>query len=291
MISSMTGYGKAAVQEGSLSVNVEIKSLNSRFLDLSLKVPKILADKELEIRNIVKDRIKRGKVIVNIYVEKVGDENKVAEIDESNLNALLNVLKELRIKSGVNSEITLDHLLAFQGLIFSEQVEDNTTEFNLASRVLEDAIKNLVEMRRQEGVALVKDLRERLDVISNCVLEIEKIHRTEIEAYFDKLKSRAKDLLKDLDQYDDRLKMELALLAEKNDVTEECIRLKSHIQQFSDTLDNGAEVGRRMNFIIQEMNREANTINSKSISSNVTNIGITIKEELERIREQIQNIE
>lgn len=291
MISSMTGYGKAALQKGNISVIVEIKSLNSRFLDLSLKTPKILADKELEIRNIIKDRIKRGKVIVNIYVEKTGLENKVAEIDESNLKSLISVLNELKAKSGINSEISLDNLLLFQTLIFSDQIEDNTEEFNLAATVLEEAIINLVEMRRQEGIALVKDLRSRLNTISESVVEIEKIHRTEIETYFDKLKVRASDLLKDLDQYDDRLKMELALLAEKNDVTEECIRLKSHIEQFNDTLNNGADVGRRMNFIIQEMNREANTINSKSISSNVTNIGITIKEELEKIREQIQNIE
>ena len=287
----MTGYGKAAVQQGSLSVSVEIKSLNSRFLDLSLKTPKILADKELEFRNLIKGRIKRGKVLVNIYTEKVGTDTKVAEIDENNLKSLLGVLNDLRGKAGIESGISLDNLLAFQNLIFTDQIEDNTEEFNLAVKVLEDAIENLVDMRRQEGEALVKDLRERVDVISNCVAEIENIHRAGIEGYFDKLKTRAKDLIKDLDEYDDRLKMELALLAEKNDVTEECIRLKSHIEQFNNTLNDGDEVGRRMNFIIQEMNREANTINSKSIATDVTNIGITIKEELEKIREQIQNIE
>ncbi len=287
----MTGYGKAAIQKGSLSVSVEIKSLNSRFLDLSLRTPKILADKELEFRNLIKERIKRGKVLVNIYTEKVGADTKVAEIDENNLNSLLVVLNDLRKKADIEAGISLDNLLLFQNLIFSDQIEDNTEEFSLSAQVLGDAIDNLVEMRKQEGEALIKDLRERVDVISNCVEKIEKIHRSEIEGYFDKLKTRAKDLIKDLDQYDDRLKMELALLAEKNDVTEECIRLKSHIEQFKNTLSDGAEVGRRMNFIIQEMNREANTINSKSISSNVTNIGITIKEELEKIREQIQNIE
>ena len=197
----------------------------------------------------------------------------------------------MKEKSGIKAEITLDNLLAFPNIVFADQVEDNSREFALTVKTLEKAIENLTEMRMHEGNALVADLCERIQIISDSVRKIESIQREEIENYFEKLQNRAKDLLKEMDQYDDRLKMELALLAEKNDVTEECIRLKSHIQQFNSTIENGDEVGRRMNFIIQEMNREANTINSKSISTNVTNIGIRIKEELEKIREQIQNIE
>jgi uncharacterized protein (TIGR00255 family) len=291
MVYSMTGYGRATAQNGNISAEVEVKSFNSRFLDLSLKLPKILADKELEIRNTLKERIKRGKVIVNIYIEKNGLSNKIAVIEENNLKSLIEVLNELRDKADVKAEISLENLLSFQNLIFSDQIADNTQEFEVAGKALNDAIINLLEMREEEGATLVKDLKARLNLISKSVEEIEKLHPVELTSYYEKLKNRAKELLQDLNQYDDRLKMELALLSEKYDVTEECIRLKSHLEQFNNALGNGDEVGRRLNFIIQEMNREANTINSKSISTIITNIGINIKEELEKIREQIQNIE
>lgn len=291
MVYSMTGYGRATAQNGNISAEVEVKSFNSRFLDLSLKLPKILADKELEIRNTLKERIKRGKVIVNIYIEKNGLSNKIAVIEENNLKSLIEVLNELRDKADVKTEISLENLLSFQNLIFSDQIADNTQEFEVAGKALNDAIINLLEMREEEGATLVKDLKARLNLISKSVEEIEKLHPVELTSYYEKLKNRAKELLQDLNQYDDRLKMELALLSEKYDVTEECIRLKSHLEQFNNALGNGDEVGRRLNFIIQEMNREANTINSKSISTIITNIGINIKEELEKIREQIQNIE
>lgn len=287
----MTGYGKSSVQIDELSVEVEIKSLNSRFLDLSLKIPRVLADKELEIRNLVKEHVRRGKVILNVYLEKTGADKKVAEIDKAGLDSVINILNELKQKAGIKSEINMDSLLAFQNVIFTEQVEDNSREFEITVQGIIEAIKNLLKMREQEGKHLVEDLKKRMKIIKDSVDSIEHIHRNEIELYFDKLKNRAKDLLKDLDQFDDRLKMELALLAEKYDVTEECIRLKSHIEQFDMALNDGDEVGRRFNFILQEMNREANTINSKSISTKITNFGIKIKEELEKLREQIQNIE
>ena len=146
-------------------------------------------------------------------------------------------------------------------------------------------------MREEEGKLLVKDLLERVSKIESIVIEISELGRKSVVEYFEKLKDRAKELVENLSDNDERLKMELALLAEKYDVTEETVRLNSHIDQFRKTLSNSVEVGKKINFVIQEMNREANTINNKSVSIEVSNRGMVIKEELEKIREQIQNIE
>ncbi len=146
-------------------------------------------------------------------------------------------------------------------------------------------------MRVEEGKQLVADLENIVNLIDKTVDEISEYAKNSVDEYFQKLKERAKELIEKFEDYDDRLKMELALLSEKYDVTEELVRLKSHISQFRQTLDRNVEVGKKLNFVVQEMNREANTINNKSVSLEISNLGIRIKEELEKIREQIQNIE
>lgn len=291
MITSMTGYGKAVIEENDILAETEIRSLNSRFLDISIKVPRLLSDRELELRNIVKKYVNRGKISISLFLQKNGVDNRVANIQDENVRGVVNILNELQEKAGIKSELTIDNLLVFQNIIFSDDSGSNETEFEIAKRCIESALKELDKMRKAEGKSLVADLNNRIKKINGYIAKIEGTNREEIKGYFNKLKARAKELLEDIDQYDDRLKMELALLAEKYDVTEECIRLKSHINQFNETLKSENEVGRRLNFLIQEMNREANTINSKSISGEVTKNGISIKEELEKIREQIQNIE
>lgn len=291
MIASMTGYGKSVIEQNDLVIEVEVRCLNSRFLDISLKIPRILSDKELEFRNLVKEKIIRGKVSVSLYLQRNGIDNRIATLQEENLKGVLKVLNDLKLKSNIKSEITLDHLLAFQNLIFADDSGSNQAEFEIAKKAISLAMEDLNEMRKKEGKALVDDLHHRIGNIENVVAKINGINPNEVKLYFEKLKSRAKELLDELSGYDERLKMELALLAEKYDVTEECIRLKSHSDQFNSILKNEVEVGRRLNFLVQEMNREANTINSKSISSEVTRLGLVIKEELEKIREQIQNIE
>ena len=146
-------------------------------------------------------------------------------------------------------------------------------------------------MRKKEGDALARDLKQRVNIILECVDKIESNAKISVENYFEKIKERAVNLVRDLAENTDRLNQELALLAERADVTEECVRLKSHIDIFLNTIETSDEAGRKLNFITQEMNREANTINSKSVSTEISHYGIQIKEELEKIREQIQNIE
>jgi len=291
MISSMTGFGKSVLQLDQVIAEVEIKSLNSRYLDLMVKFPRSLSHKELAIREIVKNRIKRGKISVNIYLKREGLDNRNIFVDQNALTETVKLLKEIKQTTGLDTEINFDHILAFQHLFFTDTTGDSEKEYNLVLEALNKSIDQLEEMRNKEGAELEKDLRLRVANISGAVEEIEKLSKVAVVDYFNKLKERAAQLIDELTNFDDRLKTELAILSEKYDITEEIVRLKSHCKVFLDTLEDNDEIGRKMNFLCQEMNREANTINSKSISSEISYKGLFIKEELEKIREQIQNIE
>jgi len=291
MIQSMTGFGKAIENFDNSSVEVEVRSVNSRFLDLSVRLPKNLSDKEIEIRNFVKKKVKRGKLSLNIFVKQDGLENNGSILNEKSLENTVKLLTQIKNIAGLNNDITLNDILAFQNAIFSENLEESEEEFKTVKKAVNKAIDELVRMRRAEGKVLNEDLKLRIEHISKIVDEILDSAPETVNKYFKKLKERAKELIENISDFDDRLKLELAILAEKYDITEECIRLKSHIQQFSSTIENNDEAGRKLSFIVQEMNRESNTINNKSVSIDISKRGILIKEELEKIREQIQNIE
>lgn len=291
MISSMTGYGKGIATNDELSVEAEIKSVNSRFLDLSLRLPKFLLNKELEIRERVKSKIKRGKIFLSVSVKKGEVEEKFNEIDPESVKYALSLLKDIKKASKIKDKIKLSDILLFQNMLFKDDVEQASEEINLIFQAIDISIDELNKMRIAEGNELEKDLRNRLTLIENAVNFIEQNANLRVQEYFYKLKDKASQLVNDLSNNIDRLNLELALLAERADVTEECVRLKSHIKLFYETLENSDDAGRKLNFIVQEMNREANTINSKAVSSEISHKGIIIKEELEKIREQIQNIE
>lgn len=291
MISSMTGYGKGLIQEGDLSVEVEIKSLNNRYLDLSLRLPRFLSAKELEIREKVKNRIKRGKVYLSVTVRRGDLEEKFSEVDSDAVKYAVKVLKDVRKSAGLKDKIKLTDVLQFQNMFFKEDDKQAGEEMPLVEKAIDAAVDSMNNMRETEGKELEKDVRKRLGMIEDSLNKIEGQKEEDLKTYFQKLKERASQLVADLAENEQRLMMELALLAERYDVTEECVRLRSHIKMFNDTLDKSEDVGRKLNFILQEMNREANTINSKSVSSEISHAGISIKEEIEKIREQIQNIE
>ena len=291
MIESMTGYGSASLLSDRFTVDVEIKSINSRFLDVSVRLPRNLNSKEIEIRNIIKQNIKRGKISLNVFLKKDGAENWVPSYDKNNLKGIADLLKNIKIDSQLKEEIQLSDILSFHSVLFNDSSEYSDEEYKLTEKAILDSIQKLKIMRTEEGSELVSDLKNRVTIIENKVDEIVELGKESVKEYFEKLKNRAKDLIENLAEYDDRLKMELAMLSEKYDITEETVRLKSHINQFRQTLDSEVEVGKKLNFVVQEMNREANTINNKSVSLEISNRGIVIKEELEKIREQIQNIE
>ncbi|MEW6652948.1 MAG: YicC/YloC family endoribonuclease [Bacteroidota bacterium] len=291
MISSMTGYGKGLANNGDLSVEAEIKSLNSRYLDLSLRLPKFLLNKEFEIRERVKNKIKRGKIYLSVTVKKGEFEERFNEIDPKSVQFAVGLLNDIKKHAKIIDKVKLSDILLFQNMLFKDDSEQASEEFGLVSESIDNAIIELNKMRDAEGRELDKDLRKRISIIEEALAKIETSARITVEEYFEKLKERAAQLVADLANNNDRLNVELALLSERSDVTEECVRLRSHIKMFIDTLEKSEDAGRRLNFIVQEMNREANTINSKSLASEISHSGIMIKEEIEKIREQIQNIE
>jgi uncharacterized protein (TIGR00255 family) len=291
MIRSMTGFGVGTLQKDDLVIEAEIKSLNSKFLELSIRSPKSLNSKEFELRDIIKEKVKRGKVSLSIFIRKEGSDNKQISFDKNGLKEALSILEELKLHSKVDDEISLSHLLNFQNMFIGEATINPDEDFHIVKSAVDLAIKSLMEMKLKEGKELYIDIVERIKNIDETASKIENMAKDTTLNYFEKIRDRAKNLIEDLGTYDDRLNIELALLSEKYDVTEECVRMHSHTKMFIDIMENSEDAGKKLNFLCQEINREANTINSKSVSTEISYSALFMKEELEKIREQIQNIE
>jgi uncharacterized protein (TIGR00255 family) len=291
MIMSMTGFGKGSAGNSRLSAEVEVKSVNSRYLDISLKLSSALSYKEYEIRELIRSKIKRGKLAVIVQIKTSGLAEGETALDKEKLKNYLSILKDLKKTSKLTDKIKLDHLIANRDLFLSENTSFTEKEFEFVKKALNDALDQLVDMKINEGKELAKDLRKRIGIISKKIEMVQKESRASVNENFEKLKERMKLLVQDITPYNDRLELELAVIAERAEITEECVRLNSHLKFFIDSIDHGEEPGRKMNFLCQEMNREANTISSKSISTDVIHNIVLVKEEIEKIREQIQNIE
>lgn len=291
MIYSMTGYGKGSSSKNKISAKVEIKSVNSRFFEVFLKMPSILSDYDYEIKEFIKSKVKRGKLNIVIHFKKDGVENGFLSIDKNKLLNQIELIKKIIKTSGIKDEIKLDHLLSSKEIFTTQEVELKKPEFEIVKSALSNAIDKLVLMKKKEGAELSKDLASRIEKINKTVLEIEKEFRKSIYEYHVKLKQRIFELISNAEINEDRLNLELALIADRAEITEECVRLKSHLKFFKETLKKENEPGKKLNFLCQEMNRETNTISSKSISTSIVHSSVLIKEEIEKIREQIQNIE
>lgn len=291
MISSMTGFAKSSVSENGFSAEIELRSINSRYLEFYLKIPSHLSSKEFELKELIRSKIKRGKISLIISLKRDETASIPLSIDSVALSNYILLLNELKKSAGLKDEITLNHLLDHSDVFILNQNEFSENEFQLIKKGIEQALTSLIEMKRNEGNELEKDLRKRISIIDNEIDLIEKDARSNVVEHFEKYKERAKQLLKDLQAYSERIDLELALLVEKSDITEECVRLRSHTKFFIECLEKEDEPGRKLNFLCQEMNREANTISSKSLSTVTTYNAVLIKEEIEKIREQIQNIE
>lgn len=291
MLNSMTGFGKSVLQKNGFSVETEIRSVNSRYLDLSIRIPRPFSQYEVDLREQVKKKISRGKIYISISAKHEGVDEELSDIDSKGLEATVKLLDKIKKSTGISEEIKLEHVLNFQNFFMNDTEEAQEDEYKLIVKSLNAALSSLEEMRKKEGAELVIDFQKRLSIIEENVTEIERLGPDSIKEYFNKLKERAIKLAADLIDNQERLVQELAFLSEKYDVTEECVRLRSHIKMFKEAMEIGEPSGRKLNFISQEMNREANTINSKSVSAEISSRGISIKEELEKIREQLQNIE
>jgi len=291
MIYSMTGYGKGSISKNKTSAEVEVKSVNSRFFEVSLKLPSILFPYDYEIREFIKTKVQRGKVSIVVHFKKDGVENGYITIDENKLSNHLSLIKKIRKAADIKDNITLEHLLSSKEIFTSQDAELSKAEFEIVKSSLNKALDKLILMKKKEGAELSRDLAARIENIISSVSAIEAEFRNSINEYHSKLKQRIQELTSNAEINEDRLNIELALIADRADITEECVRLRSHLKFFKETLKNEKEPGKKLNFLCQEMNRETNTISSKSISTSIIHSSVLIKEEIEKIREQIQNIE
>lgn len=291
MIHSMTGYGKARITKHKTSVDVEVKSVNSRFFETSLKLPAVLIPYDYELKEVIKTKTQRGKLSVVIHFKKDGVENGFVSVDMNKLSNHLSLIKKIKKAAGIKEDIKLEHLLESKEIFTSQDAELSKAEFEIVKSSLIKALDKLILMKKKEGAELLKDLLNRIEKISRMVTEIEKELGNSINEYYNKLKQRILELTHNVEIAEDRLHLELALIADRADITEECVRLKSHLKFFKETLKNEKEPGKKLNFLCQEMNRETNTISSKSISTSIIHSSVLIKEEIEKIREQLQNIE
>jgi len=287
----MTGFGRDTFSNDNITIETEVKSLNSRFLDISLRLPRELYVHEFAIRDIIKKNIKRGKISLNINITLSENSLENTQLDPDEFNIALETLKQIKTLGSINEEIKIEHLLSLGDKFLNNKKNDIDVDFDIITNAIKNALDNLIEMRTYEGLELKKDLDSRIEKIVSTTDLIEELVPNSTKVYFENFKEKASKLLDTFVTNDERLYQELAILSEKHDVTEECVRLKSHIKLFNETSKNSIDVGRKLNFICQEMNREANTINSKSASTEISHKGIIIKEELEKIREQVQNIE
>ena len=293
MIQSMTGYGKAETSIDGQRYVVEIRSLNHRYLEISLKIPGSLSALEAEIKRRIAERFSRGRIEAAIRVDTNGN----AEEGRLDLNLPLlrnyhRLLLRLQEEFGLRDEIGLGHLTGFKDIFVPVETQADT---ELLSRrigiVLDEAILQLVAMRFKEGEMLLLDLKGRIRLIQDCLGVISERAPRCVQEYQRRLTERVKELTGGVSIDEGRLAQEVAIMADKSDITEEVVRLRSHISQFDEMLENGEGIGRKVDFLIQEMNREINTIGSKTGDLEISRHVIDVKSELSKLREQEQNIE
>ena len=293
MVKSMTSFGRASNEEGCKYLfSVEMKSVNSRYLDVNVRLPKSLISLEEEIRKLINLKLSRGKVDVFINQKSYSSVEGLAKVNLALAESYYNCLKEIEEKLGVKNDITANQIARFPEVIEIIEEEDSIEEiWMLIKPLIASSLEMMDNMRLVEGEKLKEDILYKLTEIEIIVKNIEKIADVIPNTYKKKLESRIKELLETVDIDESRLAQEVAVISDKAAVDEEITRLRSHLNQMRITLNEGEQIGRKLDFIIQEMNREANTIASKSSDMDMTNYVINIKNLIEKIREQAQNIE
>lgn len=293
MIRSMTSFGRSSSEEGEKRVfTVEMKSVNSRYLDINIRMPKTLISLEEEIRKMISNSLNRGKVDVFINLKNYNDGSGIPKVDLNLAQGYLDCLKEIETKLGVKNDISVMQIARFPEVITVVEEEDKIEEvWKELKPLISASLDMMLGMREVEGNKLKEDILSKVSIIEELVLKVEEFADTIPKAFKMKLEERVKELLGNVDIDESRIAMEVCMLADKATVDEEIIRLKSHINQVRETLNLKEPIGRKLDFIVQEMNRETNTIGSKSSDIQMTNIVIDIKNILEKIREQVQNIE
>jgi len=292
MIVSMTGFGRAKDNFGDIEISLEIKSVNSRFLETSIRLPRQFSAFEISVKETIQKHINRGKINVNIYLNEGKATVAQLVLDHSLLKQYLVLANEIREEANIKKEIELSDLLGIKDLIGAspDEEKENTYREKLIS-VLISAIKVFNQTRESEGRAMKKDIVSRLELMRKTSAEIEKYTDSSVEMIRTRLQNRLSELT-DLDKLEnDRIETEIVMLAEKSDIVEEIVRLNAHIEEFAQAMERDSAPGKRLNFLTQEMHREANTMGSKAATTEISHLSVSLREEIERIREQVQNIE
>lgn len=289
---SMTGFAKSEKTENGIKATVEIKSLNNRYLEISCKIPKTITHKEFEIRDIIKKFISRGTVTATVTTH-YDNSIKPFKLNETNAigiyNSLVNLSKKLKMKNNV----TISDILSFPNyLLIEDDFEDGSElEWDLVRAVLEDALIKLDKFRIEEGKNLYRDISQRAKRLKDILNKILQKSVNRIDEQREKLRQKVAMLFENDEIDENRLQFEILLLANRLDINEECTRLESHMKFLKDTLRLNEPVGQKINFILQEINREFNTIGSKADNAEISQLVVFAKEEIEKIREMVQNIE
>ena len=289
---SMTGFGKSTLEINGRLYNIDIKSVNHRYCDINVKLPKCISSYEGDIKKFISANVTRGKIDVFVEFSNYTNEGKDVIINKDLAKIYIKQLKELAKEEQLNDNINITEISKMPDVLQLKMSEDeNDVILNELIQCLSNAVDNFIKMRQTEGEKIKEDLCQRINNIKSMVNHISENTTGLIEEYVVKLRERIKEILKNDIIDETRLAQETVIFADKCSIQEELTRLNSHIQQFENLLQKEGAIGKKLDFIIQEMNRESNTIASKSVKLEITNLVIEIKTELEDIREQVQNIE
>ncbi|HKL09880.1 MAG TPA: YicC/YloC family endoribonuclease [Clostridia bacterium] len=294
MIKSMTGYGRGEYDDGTVSLTAEIKTLNHKYNDIIIKLPKKLSLFEEKVRNLIKGKITRGRVEIYIHIDESKSGSVQINPNFELIDKLMQALNDINEKYELNKNVGIEHLLKFEDILSIEPVEEDLDELWVKFEAcVSGALNDLMEMRQDEGKRISVDIMERVETVSSCVDDIGKRIPDVVKEYKEKLNQRINELLSDTGTQieESRLALEVAVYADRSDITEEIVRIKSHLKELEKIPYETAPVGRKLDFLMQEMNREVNTVGSKSQDKEITSIVIDLKSELSKIREQVQNIE
>jgi uncharacterized protein (TIGR00255 family) len=293
MLKSMTGFAAAELIAGDLTVSVDIRSFNSRYLDIVLRMPSNITALEEKVKGLITRQIARGRLEVKVQIKDESEGAIAFEIDWNRAKAVHGALAKLKDQLGLEHDISVEHLLSVGGMIKPVETADESDKIWLTVETCANrAIADLEAMRRKEGDFIADDLKARLNFIETCLTEIKSDSANLIEQYQERLKERIAALTQETVELDPaRLAQEAAYLADRSDISEEIVRAESHIKQFRQIMHSEAPGGRKLNFLLQELHREFNTIGSKIGHADTAHRVVDVKAELEKIREQIQNVE
>ena len=291
-VRSMTGYGRARQLIGNKEITVEIRSVNHRFLEYSSRVPRAYAYLEEKLKNLIKGSVSRGKVDVSLSIQTVGGTDTQVVINHDLARSYLQALRSLAEDLQIKNDITVSQMARFSDIFSVIRVEENEEEiWQAVEQVAREAVDNFVAMRLTEGEKMKQDLLYRLELIEQMVAKVEELSPKTVETYRNRLYARLQELLGDRSIDEGRLVTEAAIFADKTAIDEETVRLHSHVAQYREILELDEPIGRKLDFLTQELNRESNTIGSKCQDVSITRLVVELKSEIEKIREQIQNIE